>query len=189
MNVVLATTLFIPLWRWRRAFLLPVLLWAPMAYIQEGFNTTMQLAFRVRGSDALRIVAAGTPAGLLLGIAILLMVIGVMTMCWLLPLLGLSARDRFLKRLALLAPGFSSYMLLILVYAWAVPEADVKRAVFLVAFALLLAFLIALLSVALRRWTQRLYPSGAEAPGWAQTCAGVVLGTAIVFTSLLWFNP
>ena len=50
LNVVMALTVTLALWRWLRPILLPLLLWGPIALVQEG--VTFSLGLLTAGGDA-----------------------------------------------------------------------------------------------------------------------------------------
>ena len=176
-NVLLSTVVVALLWRKRSPYLLPLLLWAPMAYIGEGFNSMMQLLLDVPGSDSVNIVVAGAPFAVVLATAAVLFIVGVVTFCLQLPLLGVSPRDSFWRVLCILVIGLAPYMILVLLYAVAFSPPDITRGVVLLAFVTLLATLLAAICRPLRRILGRHTDIDAAAASWG--AAQVSLGTGV----------
>jgi len=108
LNLAIAVSLFVVLWQLRRPSLLPLLLWGPVALVQEG--VTFSLGLLTPGGDAALIAASGVPAGLVLGAGILLLATGVGGVCLLLPQAGLSPSASFPFKLRVVAGGMVPFM-------------------------------------------------------------------------------
>ena len=56
-NIVIGLLVFIVLWRKRSAYLLPFLMWGPIACVQEGMNLAANVT--QAGTDSAQIIASG----------------------------------------------------------------------------------------------------------------------------------
>lgn len=74
-NVGVGLVLLPLLWRRRRPGLLPLLLWAPVALLQEGVDVLVQLATQAPGSDLVRVAEAGVSVWLLASLGAIAVVV------------------------------------------------------------------------------------------------------------------
>jgi hypothetical protein len=98
------------LWRRRSPELLPLVLWGPVALIQEG--VTFSLGMLTPGGDAELMVEWGVPASVLISLGVILLVAGIVMICWLLPLVNLSPSDSFGRKFSVVTGGMVSFMVL-----------------------------------------------------------------------------
>lgn len=146
LNVIIGCSILILLWRKRSQFILPLLLTGPMSLIQEGFNSFLQLVLNIPGTDSIRIVASGVPYIIVFGTAILFISLGIILFSLQLPLYGISSEDTFHRKLTILAPGLTFYMLMILLYALVFNPSEMLRGVILTLFSGFISILIAALN-------------------------------------------
>jgi len=141
LNLLVSVTVSLSLWHYRRPALLPLLLWGPIALVQEG--VAFSLGMLTPGGDAQLIVESGVPVLLILGSGVLFLACGVTAVCWVLPLVGLSPSDSFGRRFGVVSGGMVSFMLIRLLGSSVLsPYLAQENAVPLV-FALVLAAIVA----------------------------------------------
>ncbi|MFN2167234.1 MAG: hypothetical protein ACK2U9_13345 [Anaerolineae bacterium] len=185
-NVAIAVSVFVVLWRWRRPALLPLLLWGPIALVQEG--VTFSLGLLTPGGDAALITESGVPAGLVLGCGILFLVMGIAGVCLLLPQAGLSPSASFSFRLRVVAGGMVSFMAVRLLFSPVTSPGQAGENVLPLAFSLLLAAAVAALYGPVHRllgYLSRREP--ATVPRFAVALSGL-LALGMVAFQLAWFN-
>jgi len=186
LNLLAGTILSLLLWRRRKTLLLPFVLWGPVAMVQEG--VTFSLGLLTPGGDASWIVGGGIPASVLVGFGVLLLLAGVVTIGWLLPLLDLSPADSFGRRLGVVAGGMLSFMLLRLLFsALASPGAIQENAVPLV-FSLLLATAVVTLYTPLYPVLGRISAREPAPVGWPPVASSLALAVGIVALQLVFLN-
>jgi hypothetical protein len=186
LNVVAGLTLTLALWRWRRPVFLPLLLWGPIALVQEG--VTFSLGLLTPGGDAALIAGAGVPAGLILGAGILFLALGVAGVCLVLPQAGLSPSASFPFRLRVVAGGMVSFMVARLLFSPVTSPGQAGENVLPLAFSLLLAAAVAALYGPVHRFLG--YLSETEpvtVPQFAVALSGL-LALGMVAFQLAWFN-
>ncbi len=144
-NLMVGLVLLAVIWRVRRPVLLPLLLWAPMALVQESTTAIVQLATDEPGTDWVRIVATGIPGGLVVAGGLIGLLAGLTLLVAILPVSGLSVDGTYQRKAAMLATGMGGYLLLSLVVSvvFGFADVDVARNVRLVAFVVVLALLVA----------------------------------------------
>jgi hypothetical protein len=142
-NVVAALCLFALLWQWHRPALLPLLLWGPIALVQEG--VTFSLGLLTPGGDASLIVEWGVPAWIVLGAGTLFLALGVTGVCLVLPLAGLSPFASFGTTYRVVAAGMGSFMVARLLSPSVTSPGQAQENVLPLAFSLLLAAAVAML--------------------------------------------
>ena len=111
-NVAIGLILFSILWKKRTPLTFPLLLWGPLACVQEGIGQVMTLSDH--GSDAARIIAAGFPEPLLILVSILFILVGIFLFALIFPVSGISRDFSFFKRSGIIAAGMIPYGLLTL---------------------------------------------------------------------------
>lgn len=152
-NVLVGIALFAALWRWRRPLLLPLLLWGPVALLQESVNALVQLGTRAPGTDLIRLVAVGVPAWTLVTGAVIGLGFGLIGLVALLPTMGLPADVAAWRRFAVLAVGLAAYPALGLALTPAFSGASPQRNATLLVFGVLIAaFVTALAGLARSAW-------------------------------------
>ena len=112
-NLLVGIAVSLSLWRVRRPMLLPLVLWGPVALVQEG--VTFSLGMLTPGGDAQLIAEWGLPAVVVVGLGVLFLVSGIAMICWLLPLVNLSPVDSFGRKFAVVIAGMVSFFVLRLV--------------------------------------------------------------------------
>lgn len=108
---------FMLLIRWPRPLLLPLLLFGPIALINNGQYWAVDI-IEGTGMDACRLVEMGIPASVLLVAGIIQCLIGVVCMIWLMRIIGLTNQP-FVKRLIILGVGIIPYACIGVVWNWA----------------------------------------------------------------------
>ena len=141
-NLLLAVTCLLLLWRIRRPALLPLLLWGPIAMIQEGVN--FSLGMMTPGGDAQWIAAMGVPRPLLLLTGSFLLVAGVKTISLLLPLTDIESDSPFKDKFLIVLLGMCSLMFVRFIYSFVASPASVVENLVPLIFSLLLAVFVAL---------------------------------------------
>jgi len=149
-SLLVSTTVFAVLWRWRRPLLLPLLLMLPVAMTQEG--VTFSFGLLTPGGDASFIVTWGLPAPVLLTIGALLLVCGIALLTLLLPLAGLPRDARFGRRWLVLVVSMVAFMLLRLIVSAILRSGDLMEGIVPLVFALLLSLAGAGAFVPMQRW-------------------------------------
>ncbi len=186
LNLLAGLTLSSLLWRLRRPALLPVLLWGPLALVQEG--VTFSLGLLTPGGDAQLIVDWGVPALLLLSLGILFLASGVALLCGLLPLVGLSPTDSFGRRFGLLTGGMVSFLVLRLLVSSASSPAAVQENIAPLLFSLLLATVVAVLYRPLASSFSRGSDPEPASVTWPAVLSSVALAVGMVLIQISSFN-
>ncbi len=185
-NLLVGLALSLSLWRVRRPALLPLLLWGPVALIQEG--VTFSLGQLTPGGDAQLIVEWGVPAGVLLSFGLLLLASGVALLCGLLPLAGLSPNDSFSRKFGLVAGGMVSFMVVRLLASCASSPNAAQENVLPLFFALLLATIVVVLYRPLVRMLSRGSEPEPASVTWPAVVSSVALAVGMVLFQISFFN-
>ena len=146
-NILVGNIFFIVFWSQRQTITPSLLLLGPVALIQEGFNSLIQIALNIPGSDSVRIIAAGAPGSLLMIIDVLLFSFGVLILVIELPIFGISPDDGQFDRVSTIVPGFIGYMLAIYLYNLAFNPFGVTRGLVLTVFSVAIAILVSFIHV------------------------------------------
>lgn len=142
-NLFLAIVVSLSLWRFRRPILLPLVLWGPVAMIQEG--VTFSLGFLTPGGDAFWIAALGIPKALILGFGVLILLGGIVGVAILLPVAGIRRDESFGLKVLVLFLGMGSLMIIRFLYSVnAAPKYIIEDLVPLI-FSLILIFIVAII--------------------------------------------
>ena len=143
-NVAFGLIILAIFWRKRTPYTLALLLWGPLACVQEGIGQIMTLSDH--GSDAARMIVAGFPEPLLIMISILLILIGIFLFGLVFPVAGISADSSFLRRLGIIAAGMIPYGLLTLLISILTSpnEKDVSRSYNIIGGFTIIAVIVAL---------------------------------------------
>lgn len=136
-NLVLSLVVFTPLWKIKRPILLPLVIWGPVAMIQEG--VTFSLGLLTPGGDAQLISALGVPQFILLIIGITLLVAGLATVILLLPLAGLEKDDPPRQNFFILLVGMGSLMLIRSLYSFLMAPGSIMENLIPLLFSILLS--------------------------------------------------
>jgi hypothetical protein len=181
-------TVFMVLWRWRRATILPLLFLCPVALITEGFSSTMQLLLRLPGTDMMRIIRAGVPYSLLLVLAIGLFLVSIVVFCFILPLANVSSKNSFLKRFLILGGGFGLWIVIRLVYVFLFSQTDLVPNCFNLAFALLVAAILAMACKPVCKLLKGISHTEPVPSDWKATSVSLALATGAVVILMVLFN-
>lgn len=185
-NLLVGVMVSLSLWRYRRPALLPLLLWGPIALVQEG--VTFALGILTPGGDARLIVESGFPGPLLLGLGVLFLACGVTVVCWVLPQVGLSASDSFGRRFSAVSGGMVSFMLIRLLGSSVLsPHLAQENAVPLV-FALLLAAIVAALYRPAQSVLRRSSDNGSAGVHWPAVLSSTTVGAAMILFQMAALN-
>ena len=142
-NLILGLTSFILLWRKRRPQLFPLLLWGPVALIQEG--VTFSLGLLTPGGDARWIATMGIPLPIILINGITFLITGLCLVAALLDLVGMRRDDPFGRKLIIIFTGMYSLMLVRSIHSfWVAPSQILENLIPLV-FSLILAVCAAII--------------------------------------------
>jgi len=109
LNVGVGVVLFGALWWWRRPVLLPLLLWGPVALLQESITALVQVATGEAGTDWVRLVAQGVPRWLVVAGAVVGLLSAIGGLLLLLPVAGLRPGGSAVRRFGVLGVGFAAY--------------------------------------------------------------------------------
>lgn len=181
-NVAVGVLLFLGLWTWRSPYLLPLLLWGPIALIQESTTALVQLGTREAGTDWVLINGAGMPAGLIVALAVVGLAAGFLGLYSLLPVSGLEPETPLVPRLGMLVLGMGGYAALTLGLALALdnPGVDVSRNLRIAIFIVLIASLLAVTYPAVSRFYHAEVMEVPRGAVWTALALG-----AVVFTLFL----
>lgn len=176
-NVTVGLVLLLGVWRWRHPALLPLLIWAPMALLQESANALVQLALREEGTDWDRLIDAGFQINLVLAIGILGLLAGLGLLIPVLPIAGVDVRWPWQSRLAVIGAGLAGYPALSLVISPVLGDGhgDATRNLALLVFFLLIGVVV----VIAMRFTHRAVPPRVWLVDSAHV-AGVLAGASLV---------
>lgn len=154
-NMAVGVALFVGLWRRRRPALLPLLLWGPVAVLQESVNALVQLGTSEPGTDWMRIVDAGVPPWTVVAFGAVGTAIGLFALVALLPVAGVGAAS-FPAAIGVLLIGFGTYRTLAVLASLGFDYADdeLARNLRLLGLELVLALVVA--GVSRLRATDRL---------------------------------
>jgi hypothetical protein len=186
LNLAVAVSLFVVLWRMRRPALLPLLLWAPVALVQEG--VTFSLGLLTPGGDAALIAASGVPADLVLASGIVFLALGVVGVCLVLPQTGLSASASFSSRLGAVAGGMVPFMVARLLISPMTSPGQAGENVLPLLFALLLAAAVAGSYGAVNRIAGRVSESDPVPVPRAAAAVSAALGLAMIVLQSTLYN-
>jgi len=184
-NLLLAVTCLLLLWRIRKPDLLPLLLWGPIAMIQEGVN--FSLGMMTPGGDAQWIAAMGVPRPLLLLTGSFLLVAGVKTISLLLPLTDIQRDEPFKDKFLIVLLGMCSLMFIRFIHSVVASPISVVENLVPLIFSLLLALFVVLLykSVSERTQTEKEKPSPVT---WLVTASSLALGISMFLFQIAVLN-
>ena len=144
-NMVPGTLFFLGLWRWRSPHLVPLMLWGPIALLQEWTTALVQLGTREAGTDWVLINNAGRSSGLIIGLGVVGLIAGLAGLYLLLPATGLSPEIPLVPRLGTLVLGMGGFTGLVLGVSLLFKDSsvEVSRNLRLTVFGVLIATLLA----------------------------------------------
>jgi hypothetical protein len=177
LNLALGITAFLGLWRLRRPFLLPLMLWGPVSMIQEG--VTFSLGLLTPGGDAQWIVSSGVPAMIVLVWGIVFLFIGVCTIALLLPLAGVGDRYSIRRKFAIVLMGMGSLMLLRAVHSVLASPVSAMENLIPLVFSILLAVMVVWLNEPVVSMIGEDPPSPLPEVSWSPLVSAFVLGVSI----------
>jgi len=183
-NLLLAVTCLLLLWRIRRPALLPLLLWGPIAMIQEG--VTFSLGMMTPGGDAQWIATLGVPRPIILLTGSFLLVAGVKTISLLLPLTDMERDASFKNKFLIVLLGMCSLMFVRFIYSFVASPASVVENLIPMIFSLLLAVFVVLLY---KPMNERTYAEKEKTKPvtWLVTASSLVVGISLfVFQLFMW---
>jgi hypothetical protein len=185
-NLLVGLIVSMSLWRWRRPGLLPLVLWGPVALIQEG--VTFSLGMLTPGGDAQLIVEWGVPAAVLLSFGVLLLASGIVLLCRVLPLVGLSPTDSCGRKFGIVAGGMVSFMVLRLLASSASSPAAIQENALPLLFSLLLATVVVGLYRPLASVGNRVPEAGLASVTWPAAATSVALAAGMVLFQIAFLN-
>lgn len=142
-NLFLGSLMLLLLWKHKSPTLLPLILWGPVAMIQE--SVTFNFGFLTPGGDAAWIAAWGVPSSVIISFGVLLLITGLIFIAFLLSSRGITKNESFVHRLLIILLGMCSLMLIRFTYsAIASPEYIIENLIPIV-FSLLLALIVVLI--------------------------------------------
>jgi hypothetical protein len=187
-NVAFGLLIFAILWKKRTPFTFPLLLWGPLACVQEGIGQVMTTSDA--GSDAARMIAAGLPEPLLIVISILLILIGISLFGLIFPVVGISMDSPFFRRLVIIAGGMIPYGLLtLLICVLASPnQQDVSRSYNIIGGFAIIAVVVAAVCSPVRWLVKRFQIRTDFQVKWSHGICAIGLMAVIVILQLLFLN-
>jgi len=186
LNLLAGVTLSLSLWWKRRPALLPLLLWGPIALVQEG--VTFSLGMLTPAGDAQLIVDWGVPAAVLVSLGVLSLALGISLICGLLPLTNLSPADTLNRKFIVVTGGMVSFMFLrLLVSSFFSPDLALENTVPLL-FALLLASIVVMLYGPLYPIFNHISRTEPVSVTWPAAIFSMTLGAGVVVLQLASLN-
>jgi hypothetical protein len=157
--------------------LLPLLLWGPVAMIQEG--VTFSLGLLTPGGDAAWISTLGVPQPVILLFGIILLAAGVGGVALLLPLAGIDPHDSPRRKKFIILAGMCSLMVIRFAYSLlAAPESTAENLIPLV-FSLLLATIVVLVHPPLTRTANKISLTESTPVQWSVSAVALFFGVAM----------
>jgi hypothetical protein len=187
-NVVFGLIIFSILWKKRTPFTFPLLLWGPLACVQEGIGQIMTTSDV--GSDAARMIAAGFPEPLLIVISVFLLLVGIFLFGLAFPVVGISRDTPFFKRLGIIVGGMIPYGLLtLLICVLASPnQQDVSRSYNIIGGFAIIAIIVAAIFPAVGLLANRFRIRMDFQVKWSHGICAIGLLAVIVILQLLFLN-
>lgn len=183
-NLLVGVALFAALWQRRRPLLLPLLLWGPVALLQESVNALVQLGTGAPGTDLVRLVAVGVPSWALVLAASAGLGLGFLALLALLPVAGVPATSPWWGRFAVLAVGLGAYPLLGLALTPWLADPSIQRNATLLAFGVLIVVLVSVVHGPVRArwpWLRRQRPAPVPtAAVWTALAAAAAAHAAVL---------
>jgi hypothetical protein len=185
-DLFLALICSLSLWHFRKPILLPLLIWGPVAMVQEG--VTFSLGFLTPGGDARWIAALGIPSVVILVTGILLLLAGVGAISQLLPLAGIEPGYSFWRKYLIIVIGMGSLMLIRSAYSSFISSGIFMENLIPLVFSLLLAVIMALIHRPVARMIGK--EGSIEAPlfAWPVWAMALLLGGGMFMFQIFAFN-
>jgi hypothetical protein len=185
-NLLVGLVVSLSLWRVRKPILLPLVLWGPVALVQEG--VTFSLGMLTPGGDAQFIVAWGVPSFVVIGLGILFLASGIAMICWLLPLVDLSPAESFGRKFAVVVGGMVSFFVIRLIFSSLRSSSPLLENTVPLVFSILLATLVASLYKPLNAILSRMSKTKLASVTWPATILSITLAAAMVLFQLVSLN-
>jgi hypothetical protein len=148
-NLFLASAFFFLMRRRRNTWLLPLMMWGPIAMIQEGVNFSIGLL--TSGGDGQWIVSTGLPVHLLVIFGVFLFLLGASLITLLLPLASIHPSSPILQKYSLITIGFCSLMGIRLIHSLFTPGQQLIENLVPFVFSILLSSVVTLLSCKIKQ--------------------------------------
>lgn len=117
LNVILGVGVGLFLWRWRAAGWLPIVMWGPVALLQESVGMIIGLVdYPDVGSDWVVVMVSGVAPAVIAVLSVALAVAGSVWILLVLPLAGVRADDAYRRKLVIFAVGIPLLLLGAVVY-------------------------------------------------------------------------
>jgi hypothetical protein len=182
-NLLLASVFFFLLWRKRTTWLLPLLLWGPVAMVQEGINFSMGLL--TPGGDARWMVSTGLPAPFLATLGVVLLLSGIFLITTLLPLAALQLSGPFHRKFSVITIGFCFLMGIRLIHSLLSPGQQLMENLAPFVFSIFLSSLVVIFSCKLKGLVENRASKPPQPISWR--AALVILSAGIVMFGLQMF--
>ena len=196
LNMLLGVTVGLVLWRKRSPRLLPILMWASVALLQESVGMIMGLVdYPDVRSDWVAVMLAGVPPMAIGVLAAIVLIAGCIWMLLLLPLAGVKAEDAIWRKLLILLAGIPTLLLGAVIYLNLlgsnsnVPvEWVLQNRYIALASSIILLAVITPLHKCLFPFLERISHTHPAQLTWRDTMPAVGLGTAVIVIQLMFFN-
>ncbi len=185
-NLALGMGCFLLLWRFRRPRLLPLLMWGPVAMVQEG--VTFSLGLLTPGGDAQWVAGMGIPAMIILILGILLLLAGVIMIAGLITLPGIRSEDSFGRKYFILLLGMGSLMLIRFIHSLAAAPQSINENMIPLVFTLLLSALVASLHAPMAGIMDQAFLKEPAPISWSSAASGLILGTGMFLFQVIALN-
>jgi hypothetical protein len=182
LNLLVGMTVTLSLWHRRKPALLPLLLWGPIAFVQEG--VTFSLGLLTPGGDAELIVESGSPAFIIFGAGVLFLAAGIAMICWVLPLADLSPADAFGRKFGVVAGGMAAFMGLRFLHASLFSPDLAQENIVPLFFSLLLATLVAALYGPVYSILSRISETKPVSITWPAVMMSTALGVGMILLQI-----
>jgi len=196
LNLFLGVGVSLVVWRRRSAKWLPVVMWGPVALVQEAVGMIIGLVdYPDVGSDWVTVMEAGVPPAVIGLAAAALLVAGSMWLLLLMPLAGIKAEDAYWRKAAIFLAGIPFLLLGAVAYlglfgsSAAGPPGMVQqnRQIALGASVALVAVFAALHRPLFTR-LDKISHTGTAVVTWRDTVPALSLGAAVFVFMVVFFN-
>jgi hypothetical protein len=185
-NLILGLSSFFLLWKIRRPLLLPLILWGPVALIQEGVTFSMGLL--TPGGDAEWIETLGIPPLILLTNGVTFLIIGSLLVDVLLDLAGIKQNDPFGRKLLIIFTSMCSLMLIRSIHSFLVTPSKVFENLIPLVFSVLLAIFTAAIHRPISKMMDMVVLPNTHPVSRNALTLALILGTSTFVIQLIMFN-
>ncbi|MBN2240801.1 MAG: hypothetical protein JW712_13590 [Dehalococcoidales bacterium] len=187
-NVIIGLVFFALLWKKRNPYFLPLLLWGPLACVQEGIGQILTISSA--GSDSARMVAAGFSEAAIIVVCIILLLLGIVLFALVIPVAGISPGTSWRKRLTILMGGMVPYGILVLVICLAAGnhQSDMSRSYNIIAGFALIAAIVTAVSVPLHRLMNKTGVTSELTIEWSHSLTAATVMIVIIVLELVFLN-